>query len=123
MEKNKTKLNNIKSIYILKSIFNYISSNVFLDLLCYNKEMQNKLQISIEDYKKFGNRFKIGEINGMGKEYKLNKNILLFEGEYLNGKKNGKGKEFYENGRIKFEGTYFKGKKIEVAMILKEIRF
>ena len=113
MEKNKTKLNNIKSIYILKSIFNYISSNVFLYLLCYNKEMQKKLEISIEDYKKFGNKFKNGERNGMGKEYKLNKNILLFEGEYLNGKKNGKGKEYYKNGRIKFEGTYFKGKKIE----------
>ena len=113
MEKDKNKFNNIKSKYILQSIFNYLSSNLFLDLLSYNKDMQKKLEINIEEYKKVGNRIKIGGINGLGKEYKLNKNILLFEGEYKNGKKNGKGKEYYENGRIKFEGTYFKGKKLE----------
>ena len=35
------------------------------------------------------------------------------EGEYLNGKRNGKGKEYYENGNIKFEGEYLNGKKSE----------
>ena len=40
---------------------------------------------------------------------------LLFEGEYLNGKRNGKGKEYYDNGNLKFEGEYlydykYKGK-------------
>ena len=32
--------------------------------------------------------------------------FLLYKGEYLNGKRNGKGKEFYYNDKIKFEGTY-----------------
>ena len=46
-----------------------------------------------------------GERNGKGKEYYKNK--LIFEGEYLNGKKNGKGKEYdYENGSLLFEGEY-----------------
>ena len=36
---------------------------------------------------------------------------LAFEGEYLNGKKNGKGKEFYNNGGIKFEGEYKNGER------------
>ena len=31
---------------------------------------------------------------------------LEFEGEYLNGKKNGNGKEYYLNGELKFEGEY-----------------
>ena len=30
---------------------------------------------------------------------------LLFECEYLNGERNGKGKEYY-NGQLKFEGEY-----------------
>ena len=31
---------------------------------------------------------------------------VVFVGEYSNGKKNGKGKEFYFNDKIKFEGEY-----------------
>ena len=51
--------------------------------------------------------------NGRGKEYFLN-NEIRFEGEYLNGKKwNGKLKEFYNNGEIKFEGKYVNGKEIK----------
>ena len=30
----------------------------------------------------------------------------MFEGEYLNGKRNGKGKEYYNDGKLKFEGEY-----------------
>ena len=43
------------------------------------------------------------DINGKGKEYYWNGN-LKFEGEYLNGKRNGKGKEYTEN--LIFEGEY-----------------
>ena len=42
--------------------------------------------------------------NGIGKK-NLN-NQLIFEGEYLYGKKNGKGKEYYFVGKLKFEGEY-----------------
>ena len=34
---------------------------------------------------------------------------MSFEGEYLKGEKNGKGKEFYENGAPKYEGEYLNG--------------
>ena len=30
--------------------------------------------------------------------------------EYLEGQRNGKGKEYYENGKLKFEGKYLNGK-------------
>jgi antitoxin component YwqK of YwqJK toxin-antitoxin module len=36
---------------------------------------------------------------------------LIFEGEYLNGQRNDKGKEYYDNETLKFEGEYFNGKK------------
>ena len=48
-----------------------------------------------------------GEINGKGRENYFN-NILIFEGEYLNGKKNGKIKEYFK-GKLKFEGEYING--------------
>ena len=41
------------------------------------------------------------------KEYK--NDILKFEGEYLNDKKNGKGKEYDINGKIIFEGEFLNG--------------
>jgi len=69
--------------------------------------------------------FEIKEGKGNIKEYDYFEGILVFEGEYLNGDKNGKGKEYYEylngerNGygkeyyfsnKLLFEGEYVKGK-------------
>jgi len=47
--------------------------------------------------------------DGKGKEYDIY-DKLIFEGEYLNGERNGKGKEYY-NGEIAFEGEYLNGKR------------
>ena len=47
-----------------------------------------------------------GERNGKGKEFNFFQERLKFEGEYLNGKRNGKGKEYWDNGELKFEGEY-----------------
>ena len=46
-----------------------------------------------------------GKRNGNGKEYR-DDGRLKFEGEYLNGKRNGKGKEYRDNGKLLFEGEY-----------------
>ena len=51
-----------------------------------------------------------GKRNGKGKEYNRD-NKLVYEGEYLNGERNGKGKEYHKNGKLKFEGEYFNDKK------------
>ena len=48
--------------------------------------------------------------NGKGKEYWKN-GKLEFEGEYLNDLRNGKGKEYYSNGELYFEGEYLNGEK------------
>ena len=45
----------------------------------------------------------------MVKEYNIKSN-LIFEGEYLEGKR-FKGKEYYDNGKIKFVGNYYKGRR------------
>ena len=39
--------------------------------------------------------------------------MLLFEGEYLNGKRHGKGKEFNAEGELILECEYLYGKKIQ----------
>ena len=49
--------------------------------------------------------------NGKGYVKEYSEDGFIFEGKYLKGEKNGKGKEFYDNGNIKFEGDYLKGKK------------
>ena len=37
--------------------------------------------------------YELNNVNGKGKEYD-NNNLLIFEGEYFNGKRNGKGKKY-----------------------------
>jgi len=46
------------------------------------------------------------EANKIDKKVKEYKDILKFEGEYLYGKRNGKGKEYDINGKLIFEGDY-----------------
>ena len=38
---------------------------------------------------------------------------LEFEGEYINGERNGKGKEYNEDGKLIYEGDYFQGERKE----------
>ena len=47
--------------------------------------------------------------NGILKAYSDGK--LIFEGEYSNGEKNGKGKRYNYQGEIIFEGEFLNGKK------------
>ena len=46
-----------------------------------------------------------------GKEFNFD-GLLIFEGEYLNRKRNGKGKE-YEEGKLIFEGEYLDSKRMK----------
>ena len=106
----KSNINSIKSTYILKEVFSFLYEKQKLNVIIYNKKLQKKLDVDIEEYKKISGKYKVGEKNGKGKEYELNTNKLIFEGEYINGKRNGKGKEYYYNGNLKFEGEYLNGK-------------
>ena len=102
----------IKSKVILAKIFLILWENSKLKLLFYNKEIQQKLDIDIEIYKKICKIDKKIETNGKGFIYLKNTDLLIFEGEYKNGLKNGKGKEYYiPDQNVKFEGKYINGKK------------
>ena len=56
---------------------------------------------------KFEGEYINGKKNGKGKEYK-NCN-LIYKGEYLNNKRNGKGKEYTLDGKLIFIGEYLEG--------------
>ena len=75
--------------------------------------MKKILGICLDDYKKRSVKIFVGERNGIGKEFRKGTNIIVFEGQYLKGKKNGRGKEYYDDGKLKFEGDYLNGIKIE----------
>ena len=102
--------NSIHSRYIKKNIFSYLNNKRELNLIKYNKTYQKELGINIQDYKLLSKKYLIIEKNGTCKEYKLNTNKLIFEGEFKNGKKNGKAKEYF-NEEIIFEGEYINGKR------------
>ena len=105
------KINLVKSKYILKQVFDHIIIRKKLKIIIHNKELRSILEYNINDYKKLSEKEIIIEKNGKGKEYIIDKNILIFEGEYSKGKRNGKGNEYYINGQLKSEGTYLKGEK------------
>ena len=86
----KKNIKDIKYSFITKIIFSFLTEKHKLNILIYNKELQKKLSIDINDYTKISGKYKIEEKNGKGKEYKINTDILIFEGEYLNRKKKWK---------------------------------
>ena len=100
----------IKSSFILQNIFNYIDKKSELNLAIYNKQLQKKLGLTLIDFKKFSGRYRIEEYGKIW-EYNSYNNKLLFSGHYSNGKRNGEGKEYNDEGKLIFEGEYLDGKK------------
>jgi len=58
----KGNFDNIKSKYILKQIFDNLNKNRFLKIMNYNKKIQNRLDININNYKKFSETYTTIEI-------------------------------------------------------------
>ena len=74
-----------------------------------DKNIQKKLK-KYENILIYEGEYLNGKRNGKGKEYDKNGKII-FEGEYLNGKRNGKGREYDKNGKVIFEGEFFNGER------------
>ena len=108
--KCKEKLWDIKSPYIIKIIFSFLSEKQKLNMIIYNKELQKIFSVDTKDYEKISGKYKVGEKNGKGREYIIKLNSICFEGKYVKGKRNGKGKEYNEDGKLIFEGEYQNGK-------------
>ena len=49
--RNKNIFDRIRSKYILKTVFDNLKQNKFLEMIRYNKEIRSKLDISINDFK------------------------------------------------------------------------
>ena len=79
----KGNISNIKSNLILKKIFAHLCENLKLDLINFNIKIQKELLINIDDYKMKSYKYKEANRNGLGKEYIINSNVLIFEGEYI----------------------------------------
>ena len=76
-------------------------------------ELKNGNGNNIIEYENnFKGEYRNGKRNGKGTEYFFK--ALIFEGEYINGKRNGKGKEYHiYEGVDEFEGEYLNGKKFK----------
>ena len=77
----------IKSSHIQKTVLSFLNEKQKLSLIIYNKKLQEICLVDIENYKNVSLKYRIGERNGKGKEYIKNTKRLIFEGEYLNGKR------------------------------------
>ena len=86
-------LDNINSMYIIKFLLSFMEDGVKLNLIRYNKSLQNKIDINLMNYKRFARKYLIYDCKKW-KEYDILTNKLIYEGEYLNGKRNGKGKDY-----------------------------
>ena len=86
--------------------FSHVWINIIYELINRNGKVKEYLGGSL----KFEGEYLNGLRHWKGKEY-YDKDSLIFEGEYLNGKWNGKGKEYNGSGKLLFEGEYLNGKK------------
>ena len=102
---------NIKSSFFIKLFFSFLDEKTKLKLMKYNKSLQNIIDINLINYRILSGRYFVCEENGKGKEYSSYNDRLIFEGEYKNGKRNGKGKKYDYNGKLEYEGEYLNGKR------------
>jgi len=109
--RNKINIRDIKSYFIVKNIFSFLPQKQILNMIMHNKFFQNLFSVNIKNYIKVSGKYRIIGKNGKGKVYLIKSKQLIFEGEYLNRKKDGKGKEYHNNGELKFEGEYLNGKR------------
>ena len=110
IQKQNVDLKNIKSEYTIKILFFHLDEKIKLKLIKYDKNLQNTIDINLNNYIFFSRRYIEFEVDGKGKEYYYD-GELSFEGEYSNGERNGKGKEYNYKGELKFEGKYLNGER------------
>ena len=104
-------LESITSPFFLNKVFSYIIKPKELDIVKYNKKFQTQLGLNLKHYKILSKKYIIYETKNFGKEYLGENGNLLYEGEYINGKRNGKGKEYNSEEQLEYEGDFKNGKK------------
>jgi len=87
-------LENINSVYILQWIFSFLKETKTLKIISTNNSLKEKFSVDIIEYKKFAKKYVIKDKNGNYEIKSPINNIVYYEGGYINGKKNGYGKEY-----------------------------
>ena len=86
-------IENIKSRYILSKIYNNMTIKKKLKIVKYNKRIQNRINLSIKDYKEYSETFTTIEIeiiptkDKYGKFININENDKLYYHIYFNDNK------------------------------------
>ena len=98
-------LDNIKSSFFKHILFHHLNIKRKLIIIKYNKSLHHLLNIKLIEYKILSGKYIIFGKNGKGKEYYRKyeygwKDKLMYEGEFKNGKRNGRGKEYFISGII-----------------------
>ena len=90
LKESNNNFNNIKSKYILKKIFDNLEMNKLLRIIIYNKKLQKRLNISVEDYNKCFSSIEIEILPCMNKYGKfiniLNEEDKLYYHIFFNNK-------------------------------------
>ena len=81
INKAKNKFISLKSNYILKRLFNNIPKNIFLKIIKYNINLQKRLNIDINNYKDFSEKFSSIELEIIPIQNKYGSFINLEEEE------------------------------------------
>ena len=85
-------LNNIKADYFLKKVFNYFEKKRTFNIIKYNKNIKNRIDINIKDYKEYSEKFSSIEIeikpvdNKYGQFINIKKNDQRYYHIYFNNK-------------------------------------
>ena len=74
-------LKKIKCCYFVNMLFQHLNDENTLKLLKYNKSLQNKIGLNLSNYKVFSGKYVIIDKNGIGREFNIYDDSLLFEGE------------------------------------------
>ena len=87
-------LKRIKSNVIIKKIFLSLKLKVKLKMINYNKSLQRRCSVDINIYKKNAKKYIEKDEKGNNLIFSPKNNFLVYKGGYVNGKKQGFGKEF-----------------------------
>ena len=100
----------IRSIFILKKIFNNLDNKIKFRIIVHNNKLQKKLEVKINSFMIYSEKYLKNEDNKVI-EYNSYNNKKIYEGKYTNGKRNGYGYEYNEKGEMIFRGEYIDGNK------------